>query len=236
MVRRFGMLTTLGAWLALACSAEAALVITIGTIHLDPGASGYLDVTIQSDNAIPGDPLQAYGFEYRITRLYGTGRLEFVDPQPTGFLTDSQYVFFGNSFDYVNTLPVGGVSQTDQPADTFIGGDSTNDGENVTVTTTSKLLTRLQVTSAAGLPTQPDDVYQVALISGGSTFFQDKDSNDILYSSTSGRVYITPEPGSLVAVVSGGVVLACLGWRRARRKKAAASPHASLDSHVSSLS
>jgi len=80
------------------------LVIDIGDLELVPGGTGYLDVSVSGAGG--GQTLNAYAFEYRITKTSGVGRLEFVSPQPS-YLTDSDYVFFGNSFDYENGQSVG---------------------------------------------------------------------------------------------------------------------------------
>jgi len=189
------------------------LVIDIGDLELVPGGTGYLDVSVSGAGG--GQTLNAYAFEYRITKTSGVGRLEFVSPQPS-YLTDSDYVFFGNSFDYENGQSVGTVSQTSVPNDTFSGGDLTNDSSNVTVSA-AKLLARLQVTANTALPPQVGDTYSISLISSGTGFSDTGGS--VNWSSDSGTITMTPEPGSLVAILSGGVCLAALGWCRSCRRR-----------------
>jgi hypothetical protein len=136
--------------LGLARPAAADLIVTISGSTVPAGGAGFVDVFIESDDLLFGDPLSSFGFEFRIT-TGGATRLEFVDPQADPQLTDPNYVFFGDSAASNTPFPVGTVSMTSVPNDTFIGGDFTDSGGDVTVTI-SKLLARLQVTATTASP------------------------------------------------------------------------------------
>jgi hypothetical protein len=202
---------------ALTAVGKAELVLSVKGADMFPGNQRYLDVTVEGH----GDTLKAFGFEFRISTTAPT-YLQFVDPQPYNYLSDSNYVFATNSADALYP-PVGNVVDTVYPKDTFIGGDMTADGGYVTLDGT-KLLARLLVTGDTILPPVLGDVFTVKLLTpteSGSTFFMDKDGNEVTPSSSSqyeGTVTINPEPSSLVAVISGGIALGCVRWFRARRR------------------
>jgi hypothetical protein len=171
--------------------------VTLGNLQLPPGGTGYLDAMISGGN----DPLQIAGFEFCISTT-GPTRLEFVNPQPLGYLADSGYVFQGDSYDAAMSSPlVGSVSRTLLPGDTLIGSDMTADGGDVSVGA-ARLLARLYVTAASGLPPGPGDVFSVSL-EPGSTGFLDHSGNVIPYSTTPGTVAVVPEPGTLVLMLVG---------------------------------
>ena len=83
--------------------------VTLGTLQLPPGGMGYLDATISGAD----DPLWLAGFEFRISTA-GPTRLEFVDPQPLGYLSDPDYVFHGDSYDAAMLLAL-------EPMDVHVG-------------------------------------------------------------------------------------------------------------------
>ena len=139
-----------------------------------------------------------------------------VAPQPDPQLADPAYVFFGDSLDTNAGLPFGQVSTTVVPRDTFIGGDSTDSGNEVVVTT-SRLLASLRVTSATSLPPLPGDTFTLRLIAGSNTFFADN-IGTIPFASRSGTITIgaIPEPGSLALLALGMLSIACALLRRDR--------------------
>jgi hypothetical protein len=200
--------------------ARAALVITIGDATIAEGGTGFVDVLIHSDDVLDGDPLQNFGFEFRITTAEPT-RLEFVNPQSDPQLTDPNYVFFGDSL--AEMIGVGPPILP--PNTTFIGGDSTDSFADVTVLTTDKLLARLQLTAMMDLDLPPEvgDTFTISLEPSVNTFFNDSLINPISFSSTPGTVTIgpaatvVPEPGALALFALGSVLL--LAKRQGRTRK-----------------
>lgn len=202
-------------------SASANMVISIDSLTLQAGQAGDVNVWISSD-ALGGELLNSFGFEFRIATA-GSTRLEFVDPQPDSQLTESNYVFSGNSGDANVPTPVGTVSTVVTPNDTFIGGDFTNDFSDVTVSSSPLLLATLRVTADTVLPPGDGDSFTVSLVDGLSTYFASNANPSLSYRSSSGTVTIqaavVPEPSSLLIVASGGVFFLLVGarpWRRAR--------------------
>jgi hypothetical protein len=195
--------------LVLTCPVWADLMVTVGNLDLAPGETGSIDVTIAGD----GDLLQTCGFEFRI-QTAGATRLEFVDPQPYGYLEDADYVFVSDTFAW-KYPPVGAVSETTVPGDTFIGGDMTLSIPDVIVTD-SKLMARLQVTSDTTLPPEAGDSFTISLEPSSSSYFSGSGVPNILYTATTGTVNIVPEPGTmaLLVITSAFMTLASLFHKR----------------------
>ena len=219
-----------------AVAARADFDITVGSLTLAPGGSGLLPVYINS-NAMGGQDLAAAGFTLQITTS-GPTQLDFQNSpaaasDPTFTNASPPYVFLGNSADLTFStmmppipIPLGTASMTVVPNDTFIGGDATYDGTNVTVGATNDLLGYVPVTANTILPPVPGDTFTVSLVptadgspiaADGNTGFQNMAGNFFPYSSTSGTVTISsvPEPGSIVLLVIG--LAAFAGGRRFRR-------------------
>jgi hypothetical protein len=187
--------------LAFYSSASADVIVSVGNLNLMPGGTGFVDVTVSGNS----DLLQSFGLEFRI-RTSDATELDFADPQPYDYLTDSGYVLFGNSFASANP-PVGNVCDTDVPRDTFIGGDMTMNAPNVKVTDT-KLLVRLQVTTDTLLPPEVGNSFTISLEPSSSTYFSDSALNSIAYTATAGTVSIVPEPGTMTLLfVSAGFLM-----------------------------
>jgi len=222
-MQRWSALITVAFIMGLYAPARANYIVAIGDKTIQPGGTDFVDVTIRSvtpGGAPSSDLLSFFGFEFRITSAMSTGThsLAFTNPQPRGYLTASNYVFFNNSFD-VGPPPqtTGNVSQSlgGSPNDTFIGGDQTNNFGDVTVTG-NVLLVRLQVTAATLSPPTQGEKYTIRLVPGLNTSFLNN-AGEVAYTSSSGAVSITsvPEPNSIVLLVSGG--LALLASRQFRR-------------------
>jgi hypothetical protein len=180
--------------------AVSLLSVAVGNLDLTPRGTGFVEVTVAGDN----DLLQACGFEFRIATT-GPTRLQFVDP-PFTYLNESSYLFYGNSFASANP-PIGAVSESIVPGDTFIGGDMTLDMSDVTVPN-SKLLARLQVTADTALPPAPGDFFTISLVPASSTYFTDSASHQVSFSATSGTVHVVPEPETIALLLIAAVFLA----------------------------
>ncbi len=208
---------------AVASSSQAAIIVTVSDATVTPGGTAFVDVFIRSSST---DPLQSFGFEHRIT-TGGATRLEFVDPQPDPQLTNPDYVFLGDSFDQINVFPVGAVSTSSVPNDTFVGGDLTDSFADVTLTTTSLLLASLQVTTNTLLPPVLGDTFSVTFDDTSfNTFFVDSGFSfltiDTINSDFTGTVTVVPEPSSLLLALLG--LFGGIAWVGRRRRRAKRSP------------
>jgi hypothetical protein len=216
----------------LAAPARANFVISIGSASIPQGGTATIDVLLTStaDSASP-DLLNNYGFTLQIT---GPNELlTFTSPPITGFESNSQYVFLGDS-----SGPNPAVSTTVYGGDTYASQDSTASGNPVQLssTDTPKLLAVVSL-DAAGI-TNVGDTYTVSLVpptGNGSiagnppTFFDVFDFNTggetsaVPFTSTPGTLTIVaaiPEPASLVSALAGVAVLAGVqGLRRLRHSK-----------------
>jgi len=171
--------------------------------------------------------------------LYRKG--EFSTSQSFAYLTNSQYVFAGDSSAQM-TMSAGGTVPsmgTVYANDTFIGNDSTFSGNPVSLSSanTPVLLAALTLNAAI---TSPGDSYSIKLVPGSGngsmsssmqTFFDVVDfantgleTSAVPLTSVSGTVLIgrasVPEPGSLVSGLIGMITLAGFcGVRRLHRLK-----------------
>ena len=186
--------------------AEAGLVVSIGKQNIVEGGTGFVDVTIRSDNLV-GDPLTGFGFEFVITPA-GPRTLQFVDPQADLQLAQPDYVFFGNSADLIEGTPVGVVSSSGGGTNNrFVGGDDTDDVSDMTVMA-DRLLARLDLTAAQGVAPIAGDVFTITLLRSIFTSF-DSNAGPIDFTTVPGQVMIigstVPEPSSLVLALLGSL-------------------------------
>jgi hypothetical protein len=195
---------------------------------ISSGGSGYVNVYISSD-AVGGQTLNNTNFEFALSTA-GTTRLEFTNsPSPSADPTfaNGNYVFAGDSGAQANNLPLGTASTNTVPNDRFIGGDFTQSGSNVLVTTAAQLLAMLPVTAVTGLPPVGGDTFTISLVpasgSGfsGNTGFGDSSNGFFPFTSAAGTITITPEPSALVLVGAGVGLALLVGRRRSRSCKAA---------------
>jgi hypothetical protein len=215
---RIGLLT-LALALGQGALARADFVVTVGDATITQGGTGTLDVLIRSANPV-GDPLSSFAFDLQITPT-APRHLDFRNPQLDSQLGLSNYVFVGNSSDFIGSTPVGVVQSISGGTNNrFVGGDDTNSGGNVTVTT-SKLLVRLNLNAATSAPPVGGDTFNISLVPGAFTGFRDANNNLIPFTSTAGRITIVgvvPEPASLVLCATGvSLTLLAAAWRRRPR-------------------
>ena len=106
------------------------------------------------------------------------------------------------------------VSSFYEPNDRFVGGDGTADFTDLLVTSTPKLLVRLQVNADTELPPNADDVFMLSLDADNSSFQHGDIFNPTLvsFTSTPGTITISsvPEPGALTAL--GSALLTVFGY------------------------
>ncbi|MFI5453931.1 MAG: hypothetical protein ACHRXM_00610 [Isosphaerales bacterium] len=227
--------------LLFAVPARADFVISIGSPTIPQGGTGTLDVLLTSTaGSLSPDLLNNYAFTLQIT---GPNELMFSTSQSFAYLTNSQYVFFGDSIDQMNTGSGGTVSTslTGYANDTFVGNDSTASGNPVSLTSantaTPVLLAALTLDATI---TSPGDSYSISLgpssgdgsmNTSSKTVFDVVDfantgleTSSVPFTSTSGTVMIgpasVPEPASLVSGLIGMITLAGFcGVRRLHRIK-----------------
>ena len=189
-----------GLCMMMSVSARGGVIVNVGDATVEAGGIALVDVTI---SGTASDPLQSFGFDFTISG--GPRRLEFVNPQPDLQLTDGSYVFAGDSFSQINAFAVGAVSADSVPNDTFIGGDSTDSFNDVTLIS-NRLLARLRVSAATALAPIAGDTFSVTFNdSSFNTFFFDSGFGALTIDSGSsdftGTVTVVgaaiPEPSSL---------------------------------------
>jgi hypothetical protein len=189
-------------------SARAGLLIDIGSTTIT-GQTGSVNVTISS-NQMSGDLLQNFDFDLLITPYAGTAsQLAFLSPQNDFEFSNPAYVFAADSFKIVYNaanpsapLTMGNLYPTNYTNDTFIGGDFTNSGNNVTVLSSGALLLTLDFTRSTVVPPSVGDAFLVSLLSDPDfTYFQDANGDSIPYQSSPGTIRIgaaaVPEPSSM---------------------------------------
>jgi hypothetical protein len=209
--------------------ARAGLVVSIGSTTVAKGSTGTLDVYLSS-TASPSSPdhINDYAFSLQITPNT-VGDLAFSASQGFGYLNSSQYVFFGNSADYIAGLtsppPIGGtILTTVYAGDSFLGFDNTNNFAQVSLSSSSGQVLLAALTLDASI-TSAGESFTVSLVpssgngsshSSASTYFNVVDSNfnelsAVPFTSTSGTVTITaaavPEPASIISGLTAFLVL-----------------------------
>jgi hypothetical protein len=113
-----------------------------GTVDVSQGGTATIGVWLSSTaSSSSPDVFNEYGVQLQIT---GPNFLMFAPSgnQNFSYLNNSQYVFyqpfgFNNSFDYASNTPGGYVEQVNYSNDTFIGSDSTNDLNTVSMSSSS---------------------------------------------------------------------------------------------------
>jgi len=204
-----------------AVPAQADLVVSIGSTTVAQGGTGTLDVYLSSTapSSTP-DQINNYAFTLQITPNT-VGNLAFSTSQSFAYLNSSNYVFFGNSADYIAGLtsppPFGGIVETTTYAnDSFLGFDNTNDFSSVSLSSSSGQVLLATLSLDASI-TSTGESFTVSLVptsgrgsssGGASTYFDVVDSSfneqsAVPFTSTSGTVMIAaagvPEPASIIS-------------------------------------
>jgi hypothetical protein len=210
--------------IGLAPSAKADFIVSASDIVLAPGSTGFMDVTIRST---PGtSKLDTFGIEFRIETVLGSHRLEFVNPPSDTQLFDAAYIFAGDSAAASVGPPSGIISTFSAPQDTYLGGDGTLSGTGVDVSSTARLLVRLELSAITSSGPVAGDVFSLSLVSSANTFFRDPVFNDIDFLSVPGTVTIggapsavVPEPSSILLFTIGGCAVLLGRFRLANVKE-----------------
>jgi hypothetical protein len=212
--------------------ARAGFIVSISSPTISQGGTGTLNVFLLS-NASPSSPDLLNNFAFTL-QISGPNELQFPATQSYAYLTNGQYVFAGDSNNVATASPGGTVSTTIYGNDTFVGFDSTNSGNPVSLSSanTPVLLAALTVDAAI---TNVGDLYSVSLvpssgdgsINGSSQTFFDVfnfntggETSAVPFTSTPGTVTISaasvvPEPASMIMVLSAAIIwVSVLGVRR----------------------
>ena len=215
--------------LATAAPARADLVITGTSAQVYSGGTGTVDFFLTSDG--PTYNLASFNLQLQINRISAGSFLQFTTSQTDPYSLPN-YVFSGNSFGQ-NNLPPGTfwsspftsfpTNPNGTPNDSISAGDSTNNGNNITVTPSNHfLLGEVQFQAAPGAA--PGDSFQIVLVPSSSpptsatTNFQDNSSTFLDYTSTPATVTVaTPEPSSLLLAGMGSLTGLLHFWRSRRK-------------------
>ncbi len=225
----------------LATPAHAGLIVSIGSTSIAQGGTGSIDVYLGStaDPSMP-DQVNDYAFTLQIMPS-GAGNLAFSGTQGFAYLNSPQYVFYGDSADYIagetSPPPIGGTSFTSMTGytnDSFLGFDNTNSFTPISLSTASGQVL-LATLSLDATITSVGETFTVGLVptsgsgsmaGNSSSYFNVVDSNfnelsAVPFASVSGTVTITaaavPEPASIVGCLTGAaIVLLAARWSKRR--------------------
>jgi hypothetical protein len=224
-----------------ALPAQADLVVSISSTAVTQGGTGTLDVFLSSNGfSSSPDQINDYAFTLEITPNT-VGNLAFSSSQSLGYLSASDYAFFGNSADDItgqaSPPPIGGTPLTTVYAnDTFLGFDTTNDLTPVSLSSTSGKVLLATLTLDASIASAGES-FTVSLVPntgegssslGAATYFNVVDSNlnelsAVPFTSTPAKVNIVaaavPEPASIIPALAGAIFVAS-ARRRPRDREA----------------
>ncbi len=198
----------------------ADIIVSYGGGTVAPGGGGLLDVFVSS-NAVSGTPdvLDSFSAHFKIVPLGGavSNGLQFFDPQGETQLSDSSYVFNGDSLGQIGFVPLGLVSTSGNTNDTYIAGDGTVSGTGFPLDVTSgrRLLFRLNLDASLA---HFGDQYAFSLVNDSFTSFSDPSFFALAVRSdsfTPFTITAVPEPATGVFLA---VSMAGFGWYHRRRK------------------
>jgi hypothetical protein len=215
-----------------ACCApsEAGLVISFGSLTLNGGSSGYLPVYISSDSA---DMVGNTQFELQITAVgsaplnleFGSSQAPGAGPAPNfadPTFNDTNYIFFNQSGDASNNIPLGSPIAPSPPYLTYLGTDFATTNDVIVPTSSTPMLLADVPLTTLGPPSTAQDTYSISLVSAGTSFSNLSGSSTYSFSApTPGTVIVeapqspaVPEPGTFGMLLAG---LTGLAWMKRRR-------------------
>ncbi|KAA5541434.1 PEP-CTERM sorting domain-containing protein [Roseiconus nitratireducens] len=194
--------------------ARGELLVTIEDGMIAPNGNLSLDIGIESDT--PPELLSEFEFSVRLNPMPAApgSSLQFVDSQSESFLSDPEYVFFGNS----DSLTFGAVTYDSTTQITVF--DLTADFTDVPVSS-RRLLTTIELrhqTGSASVGQVAGNQFEVTL--GPDPLFFNADGFEVPFSLTSGIVTVAatavPEPGTTAFLA---LTLTGAAMRRRRRPR-----------------
>jgi hypothetical protein len=204
--------------------AQADLIVSLPSGPIQAGRAGTFDVLVSPSGVSDGFNL----FQVRlqvipVSATEGTS-LGFVNPQDERFVTNPDYVFFGNSENQINGIPLSNVSTTATLRDTIQFDDTTADNGDRVVDEPALLFSfqiEHLVPVGSDLNALNGDTFEIR-----ATFldFENQFFEGVAATSTSGLFTITavPEPsfGLSIALAVGG-----LAYRRRDRRARCMTMH-----------
>lgn len=116
--------------------ANAALTVSISSADVQVGGKGSVFIELTGAN----DPIQSFQVEVKVSPVGSVGSsLQLIDPSPDDIYTDTNFIFFNDSFSEDFAIDPSVVSSVDSPSDTLSLIDSTSGGTNVLVSTPKRL-------------------------------------------------------------------------------------------------
>lgn len=216
----------------LASSADADIIVAIENVTTavtNPARTAITaDVSVAWNVVGESVDVDYASLQFLIRRsLTATSSLAFRNPQHDSQLTDSAYLFDGNSFAFSNGITPGTVSSANSLNDSYTAFDTRNDKDSiVSLGTATRLMFQLDLV-ATGVPTG-NEIFTVELQSGG-TSFKGISNNSILFAlksgtqgviTLSGGTAAVPEPATNMVLLFGTGIAA---WHHRRRKVAIVS-------------
>lgn len=194
-----------------------ALEITAANVSVNAGSTASVNVIWSSVT-----PLDYLTTEFILTAVAGSpdGEASFANIPIDGTtgtptmppLSNSNYVFFGDSFDLI-TFPTNNpasVSTTNWNYDTYNFADSTKSGTDY-AQSGSRLWTILQINASA----LASGSYQITL--GNSQYQNLANPSGLVPTLTGGLITIVPEPGTWALAAIATTILATIASRRRAR-------------------
>ncbi len=210
-----------------ASSADADIIVAIENVTTavtnPAGTAITADVSVSWNVEGESADVDYASLQFLIRRpLNSTSSLAFRSPQHDSQLTDSGYLFYGNSLAFSNGITPGTLSSANSLNDSYTAFDTRNDKDSiVNLGNATRLMFQLDLV-ATGVPTG-NEIFTVELQSGG-TLFRGNSNNPIpfaLKSGTQGVITLSegtaavPEPATNIVLLFGTGIAA---WHHRRRK------------------
>ena len=162
--------------------------------------------------------LAAFSFELAVTPV-SPRRVEFDAVSQPDSLSNSNYIFYGNSADYTTPLTPWSVKSTGGGVNNdFVFSDTTDNTLNMTVpANSSKLLANIRLKPGSGsVRPQSGDVYTLSFISAGTSIF-DENLNPVSFTTGTGTLSVpVPEPSTYILAIIGAGSIGVLARNRRR--------------------
>jgi len=217
--RKTGLL--LAAILAITTASAQAAEFKVSSATFQPTDSS-IAIAVQLDNNSGSVlSLAAFSFQLQVSAI-GSRRVEFDSSSRPDSLSNSNYIFAGNSAaQNTPTTPWAVNSVSGGVNNDFVFTDTTDDTFNMNVAAnSSKLLANIILKPASGAAApQPGDVYTLTFITAGTSIYDDS-LNSISFTTGTGTLTVpipVPEPSTIGMASLAMVMLFMKLWPRANR-------------------